>query len=75
MIDRIVYNTILEQLNKKKIIILFGPRQVGKTTLLKNLKDQKNNVLWLNADTSETQAIFETTSIIRFKSLFGAIKL
>jgi predicted AAA+ superfamily ATPase len=75
MIDRIVYNTILEQLNKKKIIILFGPRQVGKTTLLKNLKDQKNNVLWLNADTSETQAIFETTSIIRFKSLFGPYKI
>jgi len=31
MIPRILENTLINRLNKKKAIILLGPRQVGKT--------------------------------------------
>jgi hypothetical protein len=37
MIERILEKQILAKINTKKAIILLGPRQVGKTTLLKSL--------------------------------------
>ncbi len=45
MKKRFIYNSILSQLNNKKIVVLVGARQVGKTTLLKQIKKNliKNN--------------------------------
>lgn len=37
-------------LNKGKVIIIFGARQVGKTTLIQNLFPNKNKVLYLPCD-------------------------
>ena len=51
MISRLLQQNIKEACFKSKIIILLGARQVGKTTLLKNLRNElqvKSN--WLNAD-------------------------
>ncbi len=51
MIDRQVKQLIVERLFKGKLIILLGPRQVGKTTLLNQLLSQWNDrLLNLNAD-------------------------
>jgi predicted AAA+ superfamily ATPase len=50
MIERLLYKTIENKLFVGKIIILTGARQVGKTTLLKQLLRQKEGVLWLNGD-------------------------
>jgi predicted AAA+ superfamily ATPase len=42
---------IMASLPKRgKAIILTGPRQVGKTTVLKTQFDQNANVLWLDGD-------------------------
>jgi predicted AAA+ superfamily ATPase len=51
MINRLLQQNIKEACFKSKVIILLGARQVGKTTLLKNLQNElqvKSN--WLNAD-------------------------
>ena len=54
MIKRSKYQTVSHSLNKKEITILIGARQVGKTTLLKEiLKDLRSKVdlvLYLNLD-------------------------
>ena len=51
MIARVVEKNIRKQLFKKKSIIILGPRQSGKTTLLKNLlKDYSKRSLFLNGD-------------------------
>lgn len=61
MINRHLERKILENLFKGKIIILLGARQVGKTTLLKEIAKQiKEPVKWLNADEAD---IFEAFSI------------
>lgn len=39
MINRIILNKLQQELNQPEINILLGPRQVGKTTLLKQLKE------------------------------------
>ena len=69
MIDRILEESIKNKLFKGKAIVLLGPRQVGKTTLLKNIATNLKNPLWLNADNFEVQTLFETPSSSRFKAI------
>lgn len=75
MIERILEKTIKSQLNKGKAIILLGARQVGKTTLLKMLFGNAPDVLWLNGDELDVQALFETISATRLKAIFGNNKI
>lgn len=75
MIPRILDTLLQEKLNKGKALILLGPRQVGKTTLLKKLAGKLDNVLWLNADNFEVQSLFDTPSSSRFRSIIGNHKV
>ena len=49
--------------------MLFGARQVDKTTLLKKIVENLKDILWLNADNFEVQTLFETPSSSRFKAI------
>ncbi|MCK5460012.1 ATP-binding protein [Candidatus Parcubacteria bacterium] len=60
IIKRITYSLLLDSLKEKYISVLIGPRQTGKTTLVKklidNLKSQgvvKKDILFLNFDDPE----------------------
>ncbi len=54
MIEREISKNILNDWNSKKAIVLLGPRQVGKTTLINQLVDGKS-VLKLNGDDPQTR--------------------
>ena len=54
MIKRDLENKVKEKLGKNKAIVIYGARQVGKTTLLHTLFDGQKNTLWLNGDTEST---------------------
>ena len=71
MIERFLYKTVEDKLFKGKIIILTGARQVGKTTLLKQILREKNGVLWLNGDEMQVQNLFNHASADRLLSEFG----
>lgn len=71
MIARILLKNIKEKLYKGKAIILLGPRQVGKTTLLKALAKEEKNILWINADNIEDREIFNNPSAKRLKAILG----
>lgn len=75
MIERILENTIKEKLFRGKAIILMGPRQVGKTTLLKNIISSEENYLWLNGDEPDVQALFQNISASRLRSILGKKKM
>ena len=75
MIQRNIHQKITDKLFKGKVIILLGPRQVGKTTLLKELIKDRNDALWLNADEPDIQAVFENATSSRLKNYFGTNKL
>ena len=75
MIERLLYKTIENKLFVGKIIILTGARQVGKTTLLKQLLRQKEGVLWLNGDELQVQNLFANASADRLLSEFGDNKI
>lgn len=74
MINRIQQKEIDSHLFKGKAILLFGARQVGKTSLIKNtIKD--NLFLWLNGDEPDTQLLLEKITTDRLKALVGENKI
>lgn len=75
MIKRILEEPIKNQLFKGKAIILLGARQVGKTTLLKNISENSENVLWFNADEPDVLELMSQANSVRLKQFFGQKKL
>ncbi len=75
MISRILAMRLREKLFKQKAIILLGPRQVGKTTLLKNLAFDPSDILWMNADELDIQQLFSDVSSTSIKMLLGKKKI
>lgn len=72
MIERQIGESILTRLTDSKAIILLGPRQAGKTTLLKALvKGQSNKSLWLNGDYSDIRELFVKPNADKFRTIFG----
>lgn len=77
MIPRIIQQEIEQNLFKNKVILLIGARQIGKTTLLKQvLLNCKEKSLWLNADESDVKRKLENaTTSTQLLQLFGNAKL
>ena len=75
MIQRLVKNNIDKNLFKGKAIVLLGARQVGKTTLLKEIASNRKNILWINADNIEDRELFSNPSSVRLKSIIGNNKI
>lgn len=75
MIERLLYKSIEDKLFKGKIVVLAGARQVGKTTLLKQILRNKEGVLWLNGDEMQVQNLFNNASADRLLSEFGNNKI
>lgn len=71
MIRRTISDAILQHLFKGKAIIILGPRQVGKTTLLKELSRSWNELLWINADNIADRELFNNPSSARLKAVIG----
>ena len=76
MIDRDLKSIIKSKFFKEKAIILIGARQVGKTTLLKQLVIETGlPFIFLNCDEVEVRKTLENTSVERLKSIIGNNKI
>ncbi len=77
MIKRSIYNSVKEHLFKGKAIVLTGPRQVGKTTFLRQLTEGEDRslVLSLNCDEPDIRVLLENVSSTQLKTLVGKHKL
>lgn len=61
---------------KGKALLLIGPRQVGKTTLLKQIAAEKNeDAIWLDADLPEIRQQLENPTLATIKATIGTYKL
>lgn len=70
MIRRITYETLLSKFNKGKAIVLLGPRQVGKTTLIKACLEQRE-YLFLNGDDPEIRDLLEPAGVSKLTAIIG----
>ena len=75
MIFRFLEKEIKAKLHKEKAIIVLGGRQVGKTTLLKIITENRKDTLWLNADEPDIKLLVENATSTRLKSYFGKNKI
>ncbi|NJN34279.1 MAG: ATP-binding protein [Saprospiraceae bacterium] len=72
MIQRQLQKNIAEHFFKGKAIIIFGARQVGKTTLVKELiKPFSSETLWLTADAPEVEQMLTRPSLARLQAIVG----
>ena len=71
MIQRQLKSIIGDRLWQGKAIILFGARQVGKTTLLRELLSSRQDVLWLNGDEQDVRSLLEKASSTLLRAVIG----
>ena len=72
MIERKLDKIIKKQLFKGKVIVIVGPRQVGKTTLLGELvRKSDKRVLALNCDEPEVQTMLTNTNVAKLRAIIG----
>ena len=76
MIDRIIEKAILDKLFKGKAILIFGARQVGKTTLINKIAGEINEqTLVLNGDEPDVRELLSNATSRKLKAYFGNNKL
>jgi len=75
MILRILEQRIKKRLFSGKTIILIGPRQTGKTTLIGEILKQQDNVLFLEGDDPSIRQLLVDINTENIKRLIGKNKL
>lgn len=77
MIKRRIQKSIQENLFKGKAIIVYGPRQVGKTTLMKQIieENKDKNCLYLNCENFSVQENLEILEAEKIKKYFNNANL
>jgi len=75
LIHREIQSVIEQQLFKGKVIIIYGARRVGKTTLAKQLMVNQENSRYINCELLENKMAIETTNSAALKSFLGNYKL
>ena len=63
MITRTLEQNITNCLPLRKVIIIYGARQVGKTSLITKLFGTESKALFLNGESLETQSLFQSFSL------------
>lgn len=72
MIKRKIAALIKKRMGDNKAIILLGPRQSGKTTLVQSLVEESGKkVLWLNGDETDVRSLLAKPTSTRLKNIIG----
>lgn len=75
-IQRIILSDIRKKLYKGKVVILYGARRTGKTTLVKKLLEETvGEVAYFNCELQENQELLSHTNSILLKDFVGQKRL
>jgi predicted AAA+ superfamily ATPase len=76
MIERDLQKTLEKRIDYKKALIIFGPRQAGKTTLVKSLASHwQQPAEYFNGDATITKALWRIENIEALRQSFGTKKI
>lgn len=70
-IQRKLRNHLISKWDSGKVILVTGPRQVGKTTLIHSLCREKGNYLFLNGDDPEDRVLLEDAGEKKLRQIIG----
>ncbi len=72
MIDRAIEAGFSAAFFQQKVLVLYGPRQTGKTTLVRKVVEQKGHpYLWLSGDEADVRHMLTDTNRTTLAGLFG----
>ena len=71
MIKRTLTDKVLSLLGGNKAVTIMGARQVGKSTLLRMMLGERENVLWMNGDDPDVLELFDNITSTRLKAIVG----
>lgn len=75
MIERHLLKQIIKRLNDKKAIILLGPRQVGKSTLMQLMSSGfPKPIIWWDGDEADIRMLLQQPTSSRLKTIIGSNK-
>src|SRR3990167_5876406 len=73
IIPRFIKSDILQKLQPQKAVIIYGPRQVGKTTLIKEiLQDIQEEYMFVSGEDRAVSPWLSSGSIETLKTYLGA---
>ncbi|MBK9482049.1 MAG: ATP-binding protein [Bacteroidetes bacterium] len=75
MIIRNLQKSIQAKIGKGKTILLLGARQVGKSTLLRNIFEDEKNILWLDAENPDIPELFKNATNTSLTRQFSNYKI
>lgn len=76
MIQRSIESSLISQIDYRKAILVFGPRQVGKTTLVKDIATKiGQDFIYFNGDEITTRSLWRNDQVAALIRSFGDSKL
>ena len=76
MINRVIEERLIDKVDYKKAIVLLGPRQVGKTTLVRKIAGQLDpKYLYVNGDDPTIQLLWSKLDLAGIKALTSGQKV
>jgi predicted AAA+ superfamily ATPase len=73
VIQRTLSNTLRERWTDSKALIVYGPRQVGKTTLIREMT-KNEDFIWLSGDEADVRNMLESPNSVSLKNIIGSRK-
>ncbi len=75
MFKRHLQKNVEQNLFKGKVVIIYGARRVGKTTLCKQLVDKYDKSVYINCELYQYRSVLETTNSELLHDFLGSYKL
>ena len=75
MVERHIQSSIQSQLGGGKAIVIMGARQVGKSTLLRQMLGERQDVIWMNGDDLDIQELFSSITSTRIRAILGSKRI
>ena len=75
MINRALFNNVIDSIAPGKVVVVLGARRTGKTVLLKKISEEvKEPFLFLNGEDLSTTVLMARRTVNNYKALLGNTK-
>jgi predicted AAA+ superfamily ATPase len=75
MVERILVDRLMSKMGDRKVLILYGPRQAGKTTVLRMLEEKLHEkIKWWNGDEPDHRAQLQNPTSTELRNMIGDSK-
>jgi predicted AAA+ superfamily ATPase len=74
-IPRIIESQIQKQIGKQKVILLYGTRRTGKSTIIENIAAKEENTLLLQGEDMDVSRLLQNRTVANYKRLTKGKKL